>query len=278
MKKVVLALVIGALALVAAGASTGTSGRGPTALSDLPQFDNVEFITVCKFTRFLPDDPIVHYKMPGMSHDHSFFGNTTTNAFSTLKSLQKGATSCQRPEDTASYWAPTLLLNNKRVTPVEADIYYRRSTLAKVRPFPQGLKIVAGNAMSLKKQSEHVVFWNCSTDPTAPSITIPSCPTPSLHVHVRFPNCWDGTHLDSPDHHSHMAYSKNGFCPKSHPVAVPQIMLIIQYPVASDTPLQVASGGQLTGHADFFNAWKPKELKRLVDYCLNALRACGAVS
>jgi hypothetical protein len=75
-----------------------------------------------------------------------------------------------------------------------------------------------------------------------------------------------------------MAYSKNGVCPKSHPVAVPQIMLIIQYPIASDTPLQVASGGQLTGHADFFNAWKPNELKRLVDYCLNALRACGAVS
>ena len=58
-----------------AGASSGGDSRGPTALSDLPQFDNVEFITVCKFTRFAPDDPIVHYKMPGMSHDHSFFGN-----------------------------------------------------------------------------------------------------------------------------------------------------------------------------------------------------------
>src|SRR5262245_38803925 len=279
MKKLILALVIGAVALCVAGASSGTSSRGPTALSDLPQFDNVEFITVCKFTRFLPDDPIGHYKMPGMSHDHSFFGNTTTNAFSTVKSLRKGATSCQRPEDTASYWAPTLLLNNKRVTPVEADIYYRRSTLAKVHPFPQGLKIVAGNALSTKKQqSMHVVFWNCSTDPTDPSVTIPSCPTEALHVHVRFPNCWDGRHLDSPDHHSHMAYSKNGICPRSHPVAVPQIMLIIQYPVASDTPLQVASGGQLSGHADFFNGWQPAELKRLVNYCLNALRACGAVS
>ena len=76
--------------------------------------------------------------MPGMSHDHSFFGNVTTNAFSTLTSLRKGATSCQRPEDTASYWAPTLLLNNKRVTPVEADVYYRRSTLARVKPFRPG--------------------------------------------------------------------------------------------------------------------------------------------
>jgi hypothetical protein len=278
MKKVVFALVVAALALCAAGASSGGSSRGPTALSDLPQFDNVEFITVCKFTHFAPDDPIVHYKMPGMSHDHSFFGNTTTNAFSTYKSLSKGATSCQRPEDTASYWAPSLLLNNKRVTPVEADVYYRRSTLAKVHPFPAGLKIVAGNAFAEKPQSEHVVFWNCSTDPTNASITIPSCPTPSLHVHVRFPNCWDGKHLDSADHHSHMAYSKNALCPRRYPVAVPQIMLIIQYPISNETPLQVASGGQITGHADFFNAWKPAELKRLADYCLNALRACGAVS
>ena len=127
MKRLFFALVIAAAALAAAGASTGGDGRGPTALADLPQFDNVEFITVCKFTHFAPDDPIVHYKMPGMSHDHSFFGNVTTNAFSTLTSLRKGATSCQRPEDTASYWAPTLLLNNKRVTPVEADVYYRRA-------------------------------------------------------------------------------------------------------------------------------------------------------
>jgi hypothetical protein len=278
MKRVFFALVIAAAALAAAGASSGGDSRGPTALSDLPQFDNVEFITVCKFTHFAPDDPIVHYKMPGMSHDHSFFGNETTNAFSTLTSLRKGATSCQRPEDTASYWAPTLLLNNKRVTPVEADVYYRRSTLARVKPFPAGLKIVAGNAFATKPQSTHVVFWNCSTDPTDPSVKIPSCATPSLHVHVRFPNCWDGKHLDSANHHSHMAYSKKGLCPKGYPVAVPQIMLIIQYPIANETPLQLASFGQITGHADFFNGWSPPELKRLVDYCLNALRACGAVS
>jgi hypothetical protein len=278
MKRLLFALVIAAAALLAAGASSGGDGRGPTALSDLPQFDDVEFITVCKFTHFAPDDPIVHYKMPGMSHHHSFFGNVTTNAFTTLSSLRKGATSCQRPEDTASYWAPTLLLNNKPVTPVEADVYYRRSTLAKVRPFPAGLKIVAGNALATKAQSMHVVFWNCSTDPTDASITIPSCATPSLHAHIRFPNCWDGKHLDSADHHSHMSYSEKGVCPKRYPVAVPQIMLIIQYPISTETPLQLASFGQLTGHADFFNGWKQAELKRLVDYCLNALRACGAVS
>jgi hypothetical protein len=59
---------------------------------------------------------------------------------------------------------------------------------------------------------------------------------------------------------------------------VPQITMIIQYPISNETPLQLASFGQITGHADFFNGWSPPELKRLVGYCLNALRACGAVS
>jgi hypothetical protein len=277
LRRLLLPLLVLGAALCAAGASGG-DGRGPTALSDLPQFDNVEFITVCKFSHFGPNDPIVFPRHPSMSHDHSFFGNVTTNAYTTLSTLRRGATTCQRPEDTASYWAPTLLLGDKRVDPVEADVYYRRSTLARVRPFPPGLKIVAGNSLARKPQNLHVVFWNCSTEPTNASVTPPSCATPSLHVHVRFPNCWDGTRVDSPDHKSHMAYSEKGRCPRTHPVAVPQIMLIIQYPIADEKPLQLASFGVFSGHADFFNGWQQSELKRLTDYCLNALRACGAVS
>jgi hypothetical protein len=277
MRRLLLPLLVVTAALCAAGASGG-DGRGPTALADLRQFDNVEFITVCKFSHFGPNDPIVFPRRPNMSHDHSFFGNVSTNAYTTLSSLRRGATTCQRPEDTASYWAPTLLLNDKRVEPVEADIYYRRSTLARVRAFPTGLKMVAGDSHARKPQSLHVVFWNCSTEPTAASAAPPACSTPSLHVHVRFPNCWDGTRTDSPDHKSHMAYSVKGICPKSHPVALPQITLIIQYPVADAKPLQLASFGLYSGHADFFNGWQQPELRRLTDYCLNALRACGAVS
>jgi hypothetical protein len=75
-----------------------------------------------------------------------------------------------------------------------------------------------------------------------------------------------------------MAYSARGICPRSHPVAVPQLMVIIQYPAAGGAGAELASGGQFSGHADFFNAWQQPELRRLVDYCLNALRTCGAVS
>jgi hypothetical protein len=272
-----LLLALAAAALVAASASGGDS-RPPTALSDLTQFDDVSFITVCRFSHFKPDDPIVLPKFPGLSHNHTFFGNQSTNAFSTLSTLSKAATTCQRPEDRASYWAPTLILDGKNVTPDEAEIYYRRSTLARVRAFPPGLKVVAGNSKALKPQSTHIVFWNCSTDVGDATASIPTCATPTLHVHVRFPNCWDGKHLDSGDHKSHMAYSTRGVCPKSHPVAVPQLMLIIQYPVTGGPGAELASGGQFSGHADFFNAWQQPELRRLVDYCLNALRTCGAVS
>ena len=278
MRRLLLLTTLAAAALVATSA-LGGSGRPPTALADLPQFDNVEFISVCRFSHFKPDDPIVLPRFPGLSHNHSFFGNESTNAFSTLSTLHRGATTCQRTEDTASYWAPTLLVDGKPVTPDEAEVYYRRSTIAPVRAFPPGLKMVAGNSKATTPQSQHIVFWNCSSDITGPSTTIPTCPTASLHVHVRFPNCWDGKHVDSATHKSHMAYSTRGICPKSHPVAVPQLMVIVQYPVTGAGPgVELASTGQFSGHADFFNAWQQPELQRLVAYCLNALRTCGAVS
>ena len=265
--------------LALAGAALAQpAGRPLTAPTDLVQFDKVEFITVCKFSHYGPNDPIVYPRKPNLSHDHSFFGNVSTNAYTTLSTLRSNATTCQRTEDTASYWAPTLLQDDKRVEPVEAQVYYRRSTLARLHVFPAGLKIVAGNSYARSPQNLHVVFWNCSTEPTGASSTPPACATPTLHVHVRFPDCWDGTRIDSPDHRSHMAYSANGICPKSHPVAVPQITLVIQYPIAGGKGLQLSSFGLYSGHADFFNGWQQPELKRLTDYCLNALRACGAVS
>ena len=47
---------------------------------------------------------------------------------------------------------------------------------------------------------------------------------------LRFPTCWDGKNLDSPDHMSHMSYPETGTfesggpCPASHPVRTSQVM------------------------------------------------------
>jgi hypothetical protein len=72
-----------------------------------------------------------------------------------------------------------------------------------------------------------------------------------------------------------MAYSVRGRCPSSHPVAVPAITVLFRYPSLGGEGFSLASGGQLSGHADFMNAWKPSALKKLVDECLNALVHCG---
>ena len=90
-----------------------------------------------------------------------------------------------------------------------------------------------------------------------------------LELHVNFPDCWDGKHLDSPDHQSHMAHSRDYVCPASHPVKVPLIRLNVRYPIVDGRDVLLASGGQLTGHADFFNAWNERALRRLVDDCFH---------
>jgi hypothetical protein len=58
-------------------------------------------------------------------------------------------------------------------------------------------------------------------------------------------------------------------------VAVPAVQVNVRYPSTGGAGLALASGGQFSGHADFFNAWNQTVLERLVNGCLNALRHCG---
>ncbi len=273
-----LALGLAVAAVVAATAIAG--GRSTrTSTADLPALVNVNFINVCDFSHRRSDDPIVFPGKPNLSHDHSFFGNVSTDAYSTPRSLLKAGTTCQRADDTAGYWAPTLLVKNQPTPFVKATVWYRRRTLQRVRAFPPGLMMIAGNSKAMTPQSRRITFWDCGDNvKVRPSSSVPTCPDEhgnSLRLHVRFPDCWDGKHLDSADHKSHMAYSTAGRCPTSHPVAVPSIEMAIQYPVAGGRDVALASMGQFSGHADFMNAWHQAGLKRLVDFCLNAMRICG---
>jgi len=158
-----------------------------------------------------------------------------------------------------------------------ATIYYRRSTRKTLSAFPAGLKMIAGSSAATTAQNPRVTSWNCGPlVDVANSGEIPTCPNgANLRLHVRFPSCWDGKNLDSADHKSHMAYPVGRSCPTDHPVSVPAIELIMKYPVAGGTGYQLSSGGQFSGHADFFNAWNQQELKRLIAVCLNAGRHCG---
>jgi len=274
---IVVALLAAAAAVTAALAVGGGNAAGPAL--DVPELEDVNFVVVCKFSHRAGDDPIVHPGSPGASHDHTFFGNAATDAFSTPAALRGAATSCSRSQDTAAYWVPTLIADNQPVDAIDAKVYYRRRTLQRVRAFPPGLQIIAGDAGARAAQSMRIVYWDCgeqSHGRTLPSSAIQACPDGrNVMLHVRFPDCWDGKRLDSPDHHSHMAYSQRGRCPATHLVAVPSIDLLVRYPVRGTEHIELASMGQLSGHADFVNSWQQPELERLVEQCLNALRRCG---
>ncbi len=285
MKRLRLVLVLSLVAAVAVGvplaiASTDTHRFGGSA-ERRAALEGVNFVSVCGFSHRNRDDLIVFPGQPGKStHDHTYFGNTTTNADSTLASLLLGGTSCQRPGDTAAYWVPSLLAPDGQVVePLGATIYYRRRTLDPVQPFPPAFRMIAGDAKAASPQGRRVTTWSCGlASGLPPSSEIPTCPLGrgmGLRLHVRFPDCWDGRSLDSANHQSHAAYSMNGRCPRTHPVELPAVALIVRYGVAGGTGFELASGGQYSAHADFFNAWTQPALRRLVGMCLNGLRHCG---
>jgi Domain of unknown function (DUF1996) len=264
------------LALVSAAIVTAAAVSGsPSAV----RAQGVNFVGSCAFSHMAKDDPIVFPGFAGLSHDHTFVGAVSTNASSTLRSLRASATTCKRPGETAAYWMPTLLQAGAPVAPRGATIYYRRRTMGRIRAFPAGLKVIAGDSRASSPQSTKVTFWNCGPQAgVAPSSSVPTCAggrTTSLRLHVRFPDCWDGRTLDSADHKSHMAYSERRQCPADHPVAVPAVELIFRYPIAGGADVTLSSGGQYSAHADFFNAWNQGALTRLVNQCLNAFRHCG---
>lgn len=266
------------MTLLATATALGASGEGSAAATSRAALKGVNFVNGCGFSHRAADDPIVAPGKPGGSHDHSFVGARTTSAFSTLQTLQGSPSSCDRPGHTAAYWMPSLVVDGAVVAPRGATIYYRRSTVASVAAFPPGFRMIAGDAKATTAQDRRVTFWNCGVGAgVAPSSTVPACPpgrATSLRLHVTFPSCWDGRSLDAADHRSHMAYPSRGRCPSTHPVAVPAISLIYRYPQITGSSVVLASGGQLSGHADFLNSWDQTTLQGLVDGCLNALRAC----
>lgn len=234
------------------------------------------FTTVCTFSHRLADDPIVRPGEPGASHDHDFFGNTSTTADSTLESLLAASTTCHRAADTAGYWTPALLVDGVLVTPLNTQEYWVSRVSGPVQAPPAGLKIVAGDAAATSPQQKSVVHWHCGSGSGTRSSSPPLCGSKEkLRLQVLFPGCWDGVNLDSADHRSHMTYSVASACPDTHPVAVATLRLTVTYPTRGGPGVTLSSGSALTGHADFFNAWQQAELERLVETCINAGVACS---
>ena len=206
----------------------------------------------CNTSHLAQVDPIVS---PGTrsAHMHEFFGNTATNANSTYRSMVAGRTTCTAPADTAGYWVPTLISpGGQAVRARTILLYYRGVQGARTVAFPANLRMVSHNSQVGG--------------------------TSSSNLTIKFPSCWDGVHIDSADHISHMANASGQGCPRSHPVRVPALTIVVRYPIQDVSGYRLSSGPMSSLHADFWNTWRQPGLEELVARCLNdSTRSCPRI-
>jgi hypothetical protein len=264
-----------------------TTAPGPTTTTAGPVEQPGSFRAVCKLSHQAQVDPIVAPGMAMSAHQHDFFGNRSTSATSTYATMATATTTCTNVLDLAGYWSPSLVSPTGAVVrPTQAVFYYRNrpTDYGHTVAFPPDFRLVAGGATAFPN-----TYWTCDGDSdtsfSTRRATIPNCgSTGKVKLHVFFPSCWDGQHLDAPDHRSHMAYGLDDHgnvdgtnpdtCPPGYPVKVPQLDFRVLFPVGDATGYHLSDGEQLA-HSDFWNTWVQSELERLVDACLRAGKSCG---
>jgi hypothetical protein len=244
-----------------------------------------EFNATCQYSHSRPDDPIVFPGLPGASHMHSFIGNRSTNAATTTASLFANTpTSCGPAQDLSAYWIPTLYEHGLAVEPSGFVVYYgsRLTDPTGTKPFPPGFRMIAGNAkLQTPTPAGSVNQFYCA----GPGGEIgrsadgnwPRCaPTATLTYQLVFQDCWDGVHLDSPDHKSHVSYSYTGTCSGAFPVAIPNISFVYAFPTAGSADgFTLASGMASSIHGDVFIAWDNAALGHRVKDCVVQKAKCN---
>jgi hypothetical protein len=237
----------------------------------------------CAYSHMNYDDPIVYPGQKGVAHLHTYFGNKTANYLSTYDSLMQGASTCDGGiMNRTAYWIPTLLKDGKPFAPTYAIFYYKTGftgiPLSSIQPMPAGLKILAGYPNNSDKAN-----WGCRDNYIGWFDTIQDCPSGDLVLaEIRLPQCWDGRNLDSTDHRSHMAYTNSNRCPSTHPVAIPEISVVIGWPtdkkagliLSSDIMFNTAPGQSL--HSDWMDGWDPSFPPIFVEKCIRANVSCHA--
>ncbi|WP_250009006.1 DUF1996 domain-containing protein [Actinoplanes sp. M2I2] len=244
-----------------------------------------EFNAACTVSHALADDPIVLPGLPGGSHMHSFLGNDSTDAFSTADTLLKNAgSSCKPLEDRSAYWIPSLIEDGKKIEPHGVTVYYgsRLPDPSKTMPFPQGFRMIVGDAKKqvATPQGAPGQFWCAGaggeTGRSADGNWPVCAKTAELTFQLTFPDCWDGVHLDSPDHKSHVGPADgSGKCSGKFPVAIPSLSFVIGYPTSGTSAgFKLSSGNASSMHGDAFFAWDNAALGHRVKDCLVQSAKC----
>jgi uncharacterized protein DUF1996/carbohydrate binding protein with CBM6 domain len=247
-----------------------------------------EFNASCTVSHSRPDDPIVFPGMSAASHMHTFMGNDSTDANTTTMSLLANAgSSCQPGEDRSAYWVPELTENGKKVDPHGVTVYYgsRLKDPTKTVPFPQGFRMIVGDAKRQVATPKGAPgqFWcagNGGETGRSADGNWPVCAkTAELTYQLTFPDCWDGVHLDSPDHKSHVGPTGNdGTCASGKfPVAIPSLSFVIGYPSSGSTAgFKLSSGNASSMHGDAFFAWDDEALGSRVKNCIVQKAKCDS--
>ncbi len=266
------------------------------------------FRVKCEVSHFAYDDPIVFPGEPGNGHLHMFFGNTKANAYSTFDSLMNTGTGTCNGEDLnrTAYWIPAVLdENGYALLPDHIMVYYKNDNAflnganELVEPFPDDLRIIAGEGRATSPQTERTgendiphVSFSCGPayGDNQKQPLIPQCSAPNfIEAQIAFPSCWDGKNLYEEDQ-SHMAQPLYGYfgstCPDTHPNDISSIMYRVFFKPAdyggtlknlylsSDVRNGELLPGGTTLHGDWFGAWHPEAMRQWVTNCNNKRADC----
>lgn len=270
------------------------------------------FRVKCEVSHFAFDDPIVFPNQPGRAHLHMFFGNTEANAYSTYDSLLNTGTGTCNGEDLnrTAYWVPAMLDNQgNALIPDQIMVYYKNDNFRLnganelVSPFPDNLRMLAGNGAATSPQTDYTGDWQAqptisfSCGPAYGSndrrqALIPNCSGSEnrLEMQIAFPQCVNEAAGTYRSDQSHISYSENGYygaaCPDSHPTDISSIMYRIFFNpgeyggtlsdlhLSSDVKMDTILPGGTTAHADWFGAWHPETMNLWVENCNNTQTDC----
>lgn len=301
-----------------------TSGLGTAAVPGLDVGEQAfRFLCGTDSTQLKADDPLLYPGQPGKSHLHQFYGNTGANAYSTYNSLRTtGGSTCSNntyPVNRSAYWQPAMFDGKGNVVqPDYSVIYYKKPPNSKMTGWkqapsadqseginaklPNGIRFIFGwDPTGVHTSPTGSAYYYCAFGNGGSSGHYPDIPSVasictagqnnSIIYTLEAPSCWDGAHLDSPDHRSHVAYAdySNGYgyqqCPQAFPYVIPQFTLKTFYLVAAgdDPTLWSLSSDAMaptkphgyTIHGDFFMAWDPTVHGLWEDNCLNLMLNCS---
>ncbi|KAK3998197.1 hypothetical protein QBC44DRAFT_376057 [Cladorrhinum sp. PSN332] len=261
-------------------------------------------------------DPLVNPGQNPSPHLHQIIGGNSFNVSMDHKEHDLAAlstcTSCQFTEDFSNYWTAVLYFRARNGTfkrvPQMAQagmegtkggmvVYYMSDALfdtqqkSKVTAFKPGFRMLVGDVgFSSRDQSREFrqLTFTCMENQAsrAPeSIGFPKGPCRGgIMANHRFPTCWDGVNLDTPNHRDHVAYPEvgtfesGGRCPSTHPVKIPQILLETvwdtrqfnnkaEWPEDGSQPFVWSSGDRsgFSSHADYLFGWKDDSLQKAMD-------------